>query len=221
MKTTIKALTVSLLSLMVTQCGAIENYLNDPELAETFDLNMLFDLTDDQADTSVGTPEEQAVIAVFREKQRAIRLQVAECAGFGEEAQALEEAKQALIAQGLSKEEIKAQTKAQHDQLRRLIDSKKDAVRTCHEQSKSSDEGLALAAGLNACFANDDHHSDLHDSEDRHRSDDDMHEESDDDSFSLSKKRKGRRLMGHKVPSLEYATFDSAACVEWIAANSN
>ena len=225
MNTFSKSLSMLALSLFVTHCGAIEDYLNDPENAEALDLSMLFDLTDDQADVTVGTEEDQAIVALFRDRQEALRLQVADCAGFGDEARAFEESKQALIDQGMSKEQIKAQLKEEHDALRSLIEQNKETVRACHEEAKSSEAGLALAAGLDACFAGDDSHEarESHESEDHHSSDHELHDDSDDDSFSLSKKRKrkGHGVMGHKVPSLEYATFDSVACQDWIAANGS
>jgi hypothetical protein len=97
-------------------------------------------------------PEHEPVIATLLALSKRLDLEIATCAGFGDEAKALHEAMEALRAAKADKQSAREQLEPLHEALEAKRAESEEALAGCLEQSRESKIAVTLNGLTQSCF---------------------------------------------------------------------
>jgi hypothetical protein len=103
-------------------------------------------------DAAEATAEQEPVIATLLALSKRLDLEVATCAGFGDEAKALQAAMEALRAAKADKKSAREQLEPLHEALEAKRAESEEALGDCLEQSRESKVAATLHSLVQSCF---------------------------------------------------------------------
>lgn len=142
------------------------------------------------------TPPEE--IKVMFALSHQLRLEAADCAGFGEEARALAARRAELREQGVSKREARETLKEDRKALRELAKDNRETLKECKSSIEGSELQIVHKATIEACFTKP--------------------EGKEAPALGLRKGPRGKRgRPGFRLPPKQFADLESEACQAAIA----
>lgn len=166
--------------------------------------------------------ENHEVIRTLAALHKQEKFIVATCLGISDQVLALEAKKEELIASGLERDEVKAELREMHEEIKASIKLDKEAFKSCREEARSSTFGLAIEGIIEGCWDKPENLD--FQSGDRKRfkkrgrrgpyGGANLQEG---DSFKSGMKMRKKKHKGLRLPPRSFANFDTEQCVIAVA----